>query len=184
MAYTRSLFNMQRSLHDASPLIKKLLGRSEKPSRGAPVVFPNLAHAQIYTRGFKTNPIAMIELRQTLAHDLSPARVTRMRDDEVLSQVAWRLYTGHFAVTEERRALNVSGLGGRRPESAPFVEHPPQDVMQGFSNPAPRPVASQPTDEAEVDAFAQAATLMQAAREGTPFCEACAKAKSVQAVAA
>lgn len=185
---------MSRPLQDDSPLIKRCFGRADQTASGTPVAFSDSFKARSYLGRFATKALDMQTLRATLAQEIAPSQVLRMRDDEVLRQMAWRLHAGHIRITEEQRVWNLSGIGGRRPpanavfEHAPSVsEPPPEDIVYGLSSPTTGPTLVRPSDEAHVDAQAQANTLAQAAQNGTPFCEVCEQARreqETQAVAA
>jgi hypothetical protein len=124
--------------------------------------------ARKWLESFKDNAFAMDTLRVLLSQH-SSAPLSRMSDEALVNNVAELLAAGRFHVhAEPLRA--VVGLGSAVREPVELVAFP-------LSQRAPRkavpltdlPPLAPPTFT-DIDARAQAATLVAAAAEGTPFC--------------
>ena len=125
-------------------------------------------------RRFKADPYNMDALREALTKDEPCPCAKKWNDQEILAQVAWQLTEGTLRVAEKRYDVLPRGAARGRPtQPTARAEAPPAPVTE---TPPPEP-APEPTDEENVDAAAQAATLKQAAQDGTPFCEECEKAR-------
>ena len=146
--------------------------------------FGDRSAAAHWLRQFRSDPIAMAELRALAAtiHDAGPD-LWRARDEQVLESVAWLLARGVLHVhrvpataTAWRPATanvvaSTATAPRSRPTSAPNATNSPAQPS------APVKQADEPdTFSARTDAEATAQVLREAAIAGVPFCEECAKA--------
>jgi hypothetical protein len=130
---------------------------------------------------------AAAELRELLARQDAP--ILRS-DDEVLREVASQVMLGRlFLLLGEQRKAVSPGTGD--PDAPPAPADRPK--RPGVSPPPPMPpprkaaATEAPAPETEVTAAlaqdVQAAALEAAARDGTPFCEVCEKARAAREAA-
>lgn len=125
-----------------------------------------------------TDDDAIRDLRTLLGND-GHVSAYRLSDVHVLRQAATMLSRRvsvsyqHDGSTEEpaRVVRSVVPVRAETPEPAPPRRSPPR---QASSPPTPVPVEPGPFDN--LDQSAQVAVLLQAAADGAPFCEECAKA--------
>lgn len=108
---------MHNRLHSDFRVVQILRG-VEKPRRGELLPIRELTQARSLLRQSGTTWLDIATLRSLLAGELSTASVFRLQDDEVLEQVAWKLYTGYFKVAVEHRVWRTVGLGGRPGQGA------------------------------------------------------------------
>jgi hypothetical protein len=118
----------------------------------------------------------MGELRRLLGARAGVEVVSRMSDAEVVDQIARRIAS---------HELRVYGMTA--PRRSYFFKAPdavddavgPQDVVEEevFDASVDAEAVPEASESDSVDAAAQAATLRAAARDGTPFCEECEKAR-------
>lgn len=132
-----------------------------------------------WLRRFQNDRLVMSELRATLA---AAGATTQFSPDDkrVLEEVAARLSSGEFHVCAE------ASYPFRTPEAKIMPPDPDAETAAQIMSapPAPPSPAPAPAPEAEppatlpqnADAAQIAEALRQAAQQGTPFCEECAKA--------
>jgi hypothetical protein len=120
---------------------------------------------------------AMARIRRLLIED-SFQDLVGWSDHDVIDLLARRVVSGR---------LTIVSSDARRPPAIPaatrLVTAPapaPAPVQARTSAPAPRPEPQAPAP-AIPNAAAQAAALSEAARDGTPFCEECAKYRAEEA---
>lgn len=114
-------------------------------------------------RDIGSDRAGMAELRRLHARELGRSALHRVPDAQVIMQLAERVAAGALTI-----ALVRAPAPGAPPES---------QESQGGAAESPPATPPAPEDEmlADVDAEAQAATLVRAAEQGTPFCEECEK---------
>lgn len=127
------------------------------------------------------------ELRELLARHSSRALRS---DDDLWREAAAQVMMGKLFLIQPQAAAAAGGAAVEAAD-APLAERPKRP---GMTPPAPLPpprrpaVTEAPQAEPEQTAFleqdVQAATLEQAAVNGTPFCEVCEKAKAARAAEA
>lgn len=131
--------------------------------------------AYVFLGSFMTNTIAMHALRHAVAQEEAFDAVSRMTDHAILDYIARALVLGHFTIAT-RQAMPHGG-------GAPRAAGPPTEVEEPETATPSRPQPARDTapaareaapvvEEAPIAAVAvaQAATLKQAARAGTPCC--------------
>ena len=123
----------------------------------------------------KLDVAAMSDLRWFVARTAPGLEVSRLDDEAVLRQFIRLLDTDRLPICAGfERVERVA----RAPDKAPPSPEPPPRPPR--KAPAPSPVMAATPEPATFrphqDPVAQAATLVQAARSGVPFCEECAKA--------
>jgi hypothetical protein len=112
----------------------------------------------------------MRELRSLLGTRSPGDVISRMTDVQVVDHLATRIAARQLHVYTD-----VS-----RPVS--YVSRPTEQAEEALG-PMSATVVEEPVDD-NVDVAAQAAALLQAARDGTPFCEECEKARLAELAAA
>lgn len=147
------------------------------------VAIASIDQARQYLNRYAAAPAAMARLRALAA--ARHADISRQSDDEVLQWMARALRDGLYQLNESR----LTPLPGRAPGTdmadVPAAPAPPQrsavreqpaspPPARVGTLPAPTPAAAPADNELDsVDHDAQAATLVAAARDGTPFCAVC-----------
>ena len=117
--------------------------------------------------------VAMARLRQVALAAGAEATPQRCDDQALAERIAAGITAGSLRVCGPAKALALYGLAAARPPAA---------ASPAPSRAAPRaaPVAAPPPVEttfgSDLDVAAMAAVLVQAAQDGVPFCEECAKA--------
>jgi hypothetical protein len=91
-----------------------------------------------------------------------------LSDHQVLDLVAWDLFTGELRIAE--RPVTVHSGGARRETAEP------DDSNDDWPAPVPEEPRA-PKPELPTEFGPQATTLIEAAREGVPFCEECEAAR-------
>jgi hypothetical protein len=84
--------------------------RTELTAGGGIGGFADLDHARAAIRDAMLDPINRARLRAMLASELGSTDIGRMRDHEVVDQVAWRMMSGSFQLT--RIPLAPAPVGG------------------------------------------------------------------------
>ena len=139
-----------------------------------------------WLRRFQNNRMVMAELRDKLAS--AGANLPKWSDDgRVLQEVADRLSSGEFQVCAEsshpfQTAAAVVTPPDPEAEAAAQILAAPREAPPP---PPPAPAAEsepEPTLSSCADPAATAENLKQAAGEGVPFCEECAKAAAGQQI--
>jgi hypothetical protein len=122
-----------------------------------------------WLRRFQNDRMVMSELRATLTAAAGSNAQRWADDNRVLQEVAARLSSGEFYVCAESSYPINTPIAAVTPPDAVPVEVPPP-------SPAPKPPPEpEPSLSPDADAAQIAAVLQQAAQEGTPFCEECAR---------
>jgi hypothetical protein len=151
-------------------------GPSEPPSNPAEVLlerrlyFENNRAALAFLRSFSTNPFAVRGF-QTLLSGLGFHHRFDEPRDEWMDRLALSLVTGRVSVIEIVPKSTGSESSERPAERMPTAPPPRRKQPE----PPVEPVEPS-TFAADSDEEAQVQTLVDAARSGTPFCEACARA--------
>lgn len=105
---------------------------------------------------------------------------SRLDDAQVKQQLAVALDDGRLRTGAGARVV-LHGLGQvLAPVAAP---PPPAPAPSPRAAPAAAPSPAETTFGADLDVAAQVAALVQAAQDGVPFCEECAKAAAQRAAA-
>ncbi len=120
---------------------------------------------RLWLQQLKGDPFQMRTLRDLLANQISlpPSRVT---DNTVVEQIAELLNSDRLHI--HTRKMEMYAVGGPRaaedPAAFPISTYRPKDSA------APPPVIEPPSFSPKADLSAQAAALVAAAAQGTPFC--------------
>jgi len=138
---------------------------------------PDPAAARDLLRGLLGDAHAMARLRRILVEE-SFRDLWGASDHEVLDDLARRMVSGR---------LRIASGDARRPPAIPITAKPvaapalpPEPVRTRAPVPAPPARPAPAPAPPSVEMSAQAAALVEAARDGTPFCEECAKARAGQ----
>jgi hypothetical protein len=138
--------------------------------------FPERERALGFLRPLVTRPDVVSVLREALAPGSPTLTFSRLSNDEVIDQLAWRLASG---------ALRIAVKLGRRPTGGGTQSDTPGALASSPIAPAPLPPASPlastggtptavvPPSIPATDSAAQAAKLRESAQLGVPFCEVC-----------
>jgi len=171
-----------------------LVGNSSPPDAGTPLVV-NLGGWQLHRASncrstrtldaleqgsaakhwlqvYRKDSFAMTAMRNVLRVEGPPVPMNRLRDDDVIEQVAHLVKSGLWHVCEPvMRVYNV--LLAQEPAVMPV----PRWGSAASSPPPPVSDIPEPASlPANADQAAIAAVLIVAAEKGAPFCEECAKA--------
>ena len=127
--------------------------------------------ARISLLAFKTDALKMSGLRNLLSR-WSSSQLFRMSDEEVIDQIAELWARGRLHVhspTPVRVVSAPASVARTSPKvvSFPLSERKPRG-RAGTSHQPPR--SEPPTFSSDIDLVVQAATLVSAASQGTPFC--------------
>jgi hypothetical protein len=126
-----------------------------------------------WLRRFQNDRMVMSELRATLTAAAGSNAQRWADDNRVLQEVAARLSSGEFYVcAESSYPINTPIAAVTPPDAAPVEVPPPPPPPSPAPKPPPEP---EPSLSPDADAAQIAAVLQQAAQEGTPFCEECAR---------
>ena len=131
---------------------------------------------------FVGDEVTMARLRQLALTSGVEASPQRCDDHALAERIAAAIAAGSMRVCGPAKALTLYGLA--TPPAASSAPAPPAPSP----SPQPRaaPVAAPPTVEttfgSDLDVAAMVAVLVQAAQDGVPFCEECARA-AAEAVA-
>lgn len=124
----------------------------------------------------------MARLRQQ-AQQAFPADLWWHCDDHAVASVRPLLHTAARAGAHEATPTGAARLKMRRlvmvapaPAPAPASAAPAPGPAAAARQASPAPAAAAGTFEVELDVAAMVAVLQQAARDGVPFCEECARA--------
>ena len=137
--------------------------------------------AQQWVGRFVGDDVMMARLRQlalTAGAEVSP----QMCDDHaVADRITAGITAGAMRVCGPAKALTLYGLTAvRAPAAAPAPPAPSSAPPRATPVEAPPPVET--TFASDLDVAAMVAVLVQAAQDGVPFCEECARA-AAEAVA-
>jgi hypothetical protein len=109
----------------------------------------------------------MIQMRGLLSGETGVMGLSRLSDHAVLTRIAELLRSGRLHIHETPRRMEESP-GGKVATSVPLP------FPRRKRPPSAAPFREQPMDSAtflaDIDLVVQAATLMDAARSGKPFC--------------
>jgi len=156
------------------------LGR-EEPDDGYLLAFTSSDDALGWLKHMELRePNLLLRLRKYVIRDWADPETFRSTDHAALQRIADLLYIRRMTVVcrEQRTSSgDPSGSSVSAPPAFPLAER----QQRTASDPAPRTTTEAATFGANSDAAAQAAALVAAATNGTPFCEECEKAKQQQA---
>jgi len=174
---SQSIGERQRDGGYAIPLVMGLstwqLHRAQECRLGRrPERLENKSSAVCWLRGYRQDPFAMVAMRQALLSEGSSHMLIRMRDTDVIEQVARLLECGLWHVCEVVMQLSPIFISQQ-----PAFAAPPAQTAPSPAPPSPRvsEVPEPATLAGNVDQAALAQTLILAASSGIPFCEECAK---------
>jgi len=151
-----------------------------------PLAFRGTEQARFYLSGLTHEAGMLGQLRHLLAIE-SHLPVSRLDTGQVLDAVAQLLAEHRWVVHHKALTAAAKIKKAQRQSSAASGPGDSQSVspsrLRGASEstPAPQAAAAPETDFADINQNAQAATLTQAAEDGVPFCELCAKARALAA---
>jgi hypothetical protein len=115
----------------------------------------------------RRDPSKMIQMRGLLSGETGVVGLSRLSDHAVLTRIAELLWSGRLHIHETPRRMEQSP-GGKVATSVPLP------FPRRKRPPSAAPFREQPMDSAtflaDIDLVVQAATLMDAARSGKPFC--------------
>ena len=123
--------------------------------------------AHLWLEQFKGDPLKMQMLRSLLQNERFLSH-TRASDDALLRHIATLLISGRMHLHERRWEIRaISGATQGDGELAPFplADHRPKPEVL-----PPPPMIEAASFSPDVDLPAQAAALIAAAAQGTPFC--------------
>jgi hypothetical protein len=127
--------------------------------------------AKHWLQAYRKDPFAMTAMRNALLVERPPVPMNRLRDEDVIEQVAHLLKRGLWHVCEPvMRVYNV--LLAQEPAVMPVPR------WGSAASPPPPPVSDVPEPAslpANADQAAIAAAMAQASKLGIPFCEECFK---------
>jgi hypothetical protein len=126
--------------------------------------FRDRTSALSFLRGFRHEYFGMKRLRDILARDSLGSHLYSFSDNEILEQIAWGLVSGRLKVVVAEDEIHGSARA-----LSPEIETPPP--MPPRPEPSPPPRSAPREEPVSLVAVAQAETLLQAATEGSPFCE-------------
>jgi hypothetical protein len=159
-------------------------GTEEIDTRRAPGVhedtmrFKSVASAVEHLRTLAVDTDNIRVLRNVGCEALG-APVDRLTDPQVLDLVASALVSGALRLTPAQSRPRYSftfASASAAPAESPEPPPPPPKSPEPAPAPVTKSPVSAPTDPAVQDQQdRQAATLVRAAKEGTPFCEECEK---------
>jgi len=119
---------------------------------------------------------------RALMHELAPGvELLRASDHQLADLLASALVSGR--IRWDTRGARRPLLALAPPPGAPAAAPPPPASASRSAPAAAPPPAPDSTFDDELDAAAMAAVLQQAAQDGVPFCEECAKAAAAEAAA-
>jgi hypothetical protein len=138
--------------------------------------------ARQWINRFIGDEVAMARLRlqaASIGAEISPA----MLDDHALAdRIEAGITSGSMRVCGAAAALKLYGLvSSKAPAVAPAAPAPAPTAPR--ASPAAPPPPVETTFGSDLDVAAQVAVLVQAARDGVPFCAECAKAAAKRAAA-
>jgi len=137
------------------------------------------AHAILERMGASEE--GMRYLRAILDEGSAGAQGASFADEDVLAALAEQIAQDKLTLVALRPGeAPVPPLQGEAAAEPAPEALPPEEAEAPPPAESTPPAAAEPADEmlASLDAAAQAATLVQAAEEGTPFCEVCEKART------
>jgi len=138
------------------------------------VKFHRADDAMHWLRPHLANHVLMKDLRLLLVSEKIP-HVESMNHQQVCQFVATQLFQNKFVLAKTLLLKHESVVIVVEEAPAP-IEAPKSKAEPAPPPEAPRPApAPEPVDNTDYEA--QAATLVAAAENGTPFCEECEKAK-------
>ncbi len=152
----------------------------------SPLQLGEYESAKIWLSGFLFNDEQLMNLRVSAHHCSDKLGLTQRSGKDVVEDLARMIGNGELRVCHKQTVViheepMVMGVAPAEPSQ------PAPPVSRGRSAPVRPPPPEPSTLPSNVDAKATAAVLTEAAESGTPFCEACEKAKkereSAEAVA-
>ncbi len=126
--------------------------------------FRDRTSALSFLRGCRHEHFGMKQLRDILARDSLGSHLYRFSDNEILEQIAFGLVSGRLKVVVAEDIIQGSAR-----TLSPEIVAPPPTQPRPAPSPPPRPAPRE--EPVSLVAAAQAETFLQAATEGSPFCE-------------
>lgn len=145
------------------------------------IVHANAHEAREYLQSRARPPFAVDQLRKLL-EGRGARRLAS--DDEVWREAAAQLMAGRLYLTQsEEKTFHAAAIADlaatapapKRPIVSPSPPLPPPRKQEPEALPPPEPDVT-----ARLEQDVQAGALEQAAKDGTPFCEVCEKARAAQ----
>ena len=137
--------------------------------------------AQQWVGRFVGDEVTMARLRQLALTAGVEASPQRCDDHALVERIKAGITAGSMRVCGPAKALTLYGLATvRAPAAAPAPPAPSSAQPRATPVAAPPPVET--TFGSDLDIAAMVAVLVQAAQDGVPFCEECARA-AAEAVA-
>jgi len=127
--------------------------------------------ARLWLQSQQKDSFAMTAIRRVLVEEGPSFAQIRLRDEDVIEQVANLLRSGIWHVCEPVMPV-YRVISSSEPA---FIPVPRRGREPQSSTPPPEP-PTPPTLAGNADQLAIAAVLTQASEDGVPFCEECAKA--------
>ena len=144
---------------------------AEESALDSTLSFRSARQACDFLRAVARGRLAFAELRR-LARSADNPDLSRYSDEQVLQRVGFLLVNGHLSVVERLyHAYSSTATAGA---ASPAYEPPPAERQPAKREPPPPDPETFSADVLQDD---QAATLVNAARNGVPFCEECEKAR-------
>jgi hypothetical protein len=116
-------------------------------------------------------PFAMTAMRRALLEEGLLLPLSRWREEDIIEQVAHLLKSDRWHVCEPVMPVYQITVS----QEPVFMPVPRRGPAPSSSPPPPRDIPDEPTLAGNADQNAIAAVLTQAAQDGVPFCEECAK---------
>jgi hypothetical protein len=135
--------------------------------------------AKYWLQSFRNDPFAIDAMRRALGAEAASVSLVRLRDEDVIEQVANLVKSGLWHVCEPVMRLYKVLLAQEPalmlvPRRGPAASPPPPQVSD---------VPDLPTLAGNADQVATARVLVDAGNGGEPFCEECAKAAAARMAA-
>ncbi len=149
---------LRKGLHEY-----ELVPRSEYSSGDSPMYFHDKSSIQSFLHGFMDDPFNMTMMRYMLREGGLHTDISRLKDHDVIDQLAWELSTGMIIIVERPVQLPIWDDG--------YVYVEPEDEMPFAPEAEPIEPAAPVEERVDPALVAQAETMKMAAQSGTPFCE-------------
>lgn len=133
--------------------------------------------AKYWLQSCRKDPFAIDAMRRALQAEAASVSLVRLRDEDVIEHAANLIKRGAWHVCEAVMPV-YKILAAEQPSFIPVPRRGPGSSQSTPVANAPE----QPTLAGNADQAGIAAVLTQAAEDGTPFCEECAKAAAARAL--